>query len=199
MRHTKLATGALALALAWAGSIAAEDVPEAQIDEVLQEYNHSDSPGCSIGVFRDGELVFAKGYGMASLELRVPNSPHTVFYVGSVSKQFVAAAILLAARQGHLSLNDDIRDHIPEIPDYGETITIRHLIHHTSGLRDYLGLMYLGGYHFENVYTDDWIIELIARQKALNFQPGEQYLYSNSGYFLLAQIVERATGKSLRE
>jgi CubicO group peptidase (beta-lactamase class C family) len=174
-------------------------VETSEIDQVFREYNHSDSPGCSVAVYKDGRTVFSKGYGMASLELRVPNSPQTVFYVGSVSKQFVAASVVLAVRQGHLSLDDDIREFLPEIPDYGETITVRHLIHHTSGLRDYLGLMYLGHNHFENVYSDEWIIELIARQKALNFPPGERYLYSNSGYFLLAQIIERATGQTLRE
>jgi len=175
------------------------DVETTKVDEILQDHNHSDSPGCSVAVYRDGQTIFSKGYGLASLELQVPNSPQTVFYIGSVSKQFVAASIVLAARQGHLSLDADINKFLPEIPDYGETITVRHLIHHTSGLRDYLGLMYLGGYHFENVYTDEWIIELIARQKALNFQPGERHLYSNSGYFLLAQIIERATGQTLRE
>jgi len=171
---------------------------EKGIDRVLQEYNRSDSPGCSVGVFQHGQLAFAKGYGLASLELGVPNNPQTVFYIGSTSKQFVAASIVLAAQQGHLSLDDDIRKYLPEIPSYGETITIRHLVHHTSGLRDYLELMFLGGYPFENIYTDEWIVELIARQKALNFQPGEQHLYSNTGYFLLAQIVERATGQTLR-
>lgn len=173
-------------------------IEEEEIDQILQDYNRSDSPGCSVGVFQNGRLVFAKGYGLASLELGVPNTPQTVFYIGSTSKQFVAASIVLAARQGHLSLDDDIRKYLPEIPSYGETITIRHLVHHTSGLRDYLELMYLGGYPFENVYSDDWVVELIARQKALNFQPGEKHLYSNSGYFLLAQIVERATGQALR-
>lgn len=177
----------------------AQAVETAKIDEILRDYNQSDSPGCSVAVYQNDQMVFAKGYGMASLELRAPNSSQTVFYIGSVSKQFVAASIVLAARQGHLSLVDDIRKFLPEIPDYGETITIRHLVHHTSGLRDYLGLMYLGGNHFENVYSDEWIIELIARQKALNFRPGERYLYSNSGYFLLAQIIERATGQTLRE
>ena len=190
---------ALGMGILFIGSTAAIGVDTQEIDRVLEDYNHSDSPGCAVAVYQDGRTIFAKGYGMASLELRVPNSPQTVFYIGSVSKQFVAASVVLAARQGHLSLGDNIREFLPEIPDYGEPITIRHLIHHTSGLRDYLGLMYLGGNHFENVYSDEWIIELIARQKALNFQPGERYLYSNSGYFLLSQIIERATGQTLRE
>jgi CubicO group peptidase (beta-lactamase class C family) len=173
--------------------------PEQQINEIFAEYNRTDSPGCAVGVIQNGQLVFERGYGMASLELGVPNSPQTVFYVGSTSKQFVAAAALLASIDGYLSLDDDIRDYVPEIPDYGAPITVRHLIHHTSGLRDYLGLMSMGGWPFENVYSDQWTIDLIARQRALNFEPGDRYLYSNSGYFILAEIVGRATGSSLRE
>lgn len=180
-----------------AGSALAVD--ETEIDAVFHDLNRTDSPGCSVAVFHQDRLVFAEGYGMASLELGVPNSPQTVFYIGSTSKQFVAASIVLAAQRGDLSFDDDIRQYLPEIPDYGEPITIRHLIHHTSGLRDYLSLMYLAGHPFENVFTNEWTVDLIARQKALNFAPGEDNLYSNSGYFLLSQIVERATGKSLRE
>jgi CubicO group peptidase (beta-lactamase class C family) len=173
--------------------------PEQQINEIFAAYNRMDSPGCAVGVIHNGQLVFERGYGMASLELGVPNSPQTVFYVGSTSKQFVAAAALLASIDGYLSLDDDIRKYVPEIPDYGTPITVRHLIHHTSGLRDYLGLMSMGGWPFEDVYTDQWTIDLIARQRALNFEPGDRYLYSNSGYFILAEIVGRATGSSLRE
>ena len=112
--------------------------PEHKIDRVFAEYDRPDSPGCAVGVIRDGAFVFRKGYGLASLELGVPNATDTVFYVGSVSKQFVAASVALAARQGHLSLDDDIRQYLPEIPDYGTPVTVRHLVHHTSGLRDYL-------------------------------------------------------------
>jgi CubicO group peptidase (beta-lactamase class C family) len=173
--------------------------PEHKIDRVFAEYSRSDSPGCAVGVIRDGAFVFRKGYGMASLELGVPNDTDTVFYVGSVSKQFVAASVALAARQGHLSLDDDIRRHLPEIPGYGTPITVRDLVHHTSGLRDYLALMWMAGMRYEDVHTDEELVALVARQEALNFEPGDEFLYSNSGYFLLAEIVKRATGQSLRE
>ena len=169
------------------------------IDEVFADLDGTHSPGCAIGIMDRGVLVHQRGYGMASLEHRVPIDENTVFYTGSVSKQFAAAAVAMAARERHLSLDDDIRKWFPEIPDYGDTITVRHLVHHTSGLRDYLGLMALAGVPFENVTSRDWVLELIARQKAPNFAPGEQYLYSNSGYFLMAQLIGRATGRSLRE
>ena len=173
--------------------------PEHRIDQVFAELDRPDSPGCAVGVIRDGAFVFRKGYGMASLELGVPNSTKTVYYVGSVSKQFVAASVVLAARQGHLSLDDDIRKYLPEMPDYGTPVTVRHLIHHTSGLRDYLELMRMAGMRYEDVHTAAELLALVARQRALNFQPGAEHLYSNSGYFLLAEIVKRSTGQSLRE
>ena len=119
--------------------------------------------------------------------------------LGSVSKQFTAAAVLLAARQGALSLDDDIRTWVPEVPDYGPTITIRHLVHHTSGLRDYLELGAYAGRRLEDVWPSREILALISRQEGTNFAPGERYMYSNTGYFLLSEIVHRATGKTLRE
>ncbi len=169
----------------------------AAIDSVFLDLDRTSSPGCAAGVILDGALAFADGYGSANLDHQIPITPHTVFYMGSVSKQFTAGAVALAAWQGHLSLDDDIRAWIPEIPDYGTPITVRHLVHHTSGLRDYLTLQGITG-DFEG-RTDEEIIELLARQRALNFEPGERYLYSNSGYFLLSEILERATGQTLRE
>ncbi len=169
------------------------------IDTIFADLNATNSPGCALGVIADGSLVYGSGYGMASLEHQAPIDVDTVFYTGSVSKQFAAAAVAMAAREGHLSLDDDIRKWFPEIPDYGDVITVRHLVHHTSGLRDYLGLMALAGVPFENVIEAAWVLDLISRQQATNFAPGEKYLYSNSGYFLLAQLVGRATGQSLRE
>lgn len=170
-----------------------------QVDEVFAQWDNPKSPGCALGVIKDGDFIYRRGYGMASLELDVPLSSETVFYIGSTSKQFVSASIMLAAEQGYLSLDDDIRKYVPEMPDYGTTITIRHLIHHTSGLRDYLTLWGLAGENIEDIHTADEALEIITRQKALNFQPGDEYLYSNSGYLLLSVIVERATGKPLRE
>lgn len=178
-----------------AGSPAA--IPAARIDSVFSDLDRTDSPGCAVGVVRDGALIYAEGYGSANLDHEIPITPETVFYMGSVSKQFTAGAVLLAARQGHLSLDNDIRTWVPEIPYYGRTITVRHLIHHTSGLRDYLTLQGLRGSY--GGATDEQIIELLARQRALNFEPGDHYLYSNTGYFLLSEILERATGLTLRE
>ena len=173
--------------------------PNPKVDQVFAEWNKSDSPGCALGVVRDGKFVYERGYGMANLDYDIPNSPHLVYYVGSDSKQFTAASIGLLVLDGKIALNDDIRKYIPEMPDYGTPITIEHLIHHTSGIRDIYTLMSLGGLRLEDVFSDSEEIALIARQKELNFKPGDDYLYSNSGYFLLAEIVRRVTGKSLRE
>jgi CubicO group peptidase (beta-lactamase class C family) len=168
-------------------------------DRLFAEWDKPDSPGCALAVIQDGEIVYKKGYGMADLERNVPLSPRSVFDLASTSKQFVAMCILLLAEQGKLSLDDDIRRYIPEMPDYGEPITLRHLIHHTSGIRDYLELMSLCGMRFENDYHEGEIIALLARQRELNFGPGEEYLYSNSGYFLLGEIVKRVAGQMLND
>jgi CubicO group peptidase (beta-lactamase class C family) len=151
-----------------------------------------------LAVIKDGKMAYTKGYGMANLELGVPISPDSVFYIGSVSKQFVAMCIALLVDRGVVSLDDDIRKYIPEMPDYGTPVTIRHLIHHTGGVRDYLELESIAGIPF-GFYHEQDVIDLISRQKELNFKPGEEHTYSNSGYFLLSVIVERASGKSLRE
>jgi len=170
-----------------------------RVDSVFAEYDRTDSPGCALGVIRDGELIYARGYGMANLDLGVAISPASVFRIGSTSKQFTAAAVVLAAQQADLSLDDDIREYLPELPDYGTTITIRDLLHHTSGIRDYLGLMRLAGLRDDDWYTDAEVVAMLARQKATNFEPGSEHLYSNSGYFLISQIIKRATGLTLRE
>jgi CubicO group peptidase (beta-lactamase class C family) len=173
--------------------------PEARVDQIFREFTARESPGCAVGVMRDGKLVLARGYGLANLEHGIPITPSTVFDIGSTSKQFTAASVVLLAQQGKLSLDDDVRKHIPELPDYGKTITLRHLLHHTSGLRDYIILMVLSGFDVDAVTNGDDALRLITRQKALNFPPGQDHLYSNSGYFLLSVVVERAGGKSLRE
>ncbi len=170
-----------------------------RVDAVFAEWDAPGSPGCALGVIKGGEFLYRRGYGMASLELDVPISSSTVFYIGSTSKQFVSASIMLAEEGGYLSVDDDIRKYVPEIPDYGKTITIRHLLHHTSGLRDYLTLWGLAGEEIADIHEADEALEMIARQRALNFEPGAEYLYSNSGYFMLSVILERATGKSLHE
>jgi CubicO group peptidase (beta-lactamase class C family) len=117
------------------------DKTTAAVDEVFADLTKPGSPGCALGVYRDGAIIYAKGYGLANLEENVPITPASVFDIGSTSKQFTAASILLLEKQGKLSVNDDVRNYIPELPDYGQKITILHLLNHTSGLRDYLTLM----------------------------------------------------------
>ena len=152
-----------------------------------------------MGVVRDGHLVFSRGYGMANLEHHIALTSRSVFRIGSVSKQFTAAAIALLAQDGALSLDDDVRRFLPELPEYDRPVTIRHLLNHTSGIRDYLTVMYLAGYRDDDWYTDQDVIDILVRQEELNFTPGDEFLYSNAGYFLLSQIVHRASDMSLRE
>jgi CubicO group peptidase (beta-lactamase class C family) len=171
----------------------------ARVDAIYADLAKPGHPGCAVAVVRDGQTVLEKEYGSAHLEHAIPISPTTVFYAGSVSKQFTAAAIARAARDGELSLDDDVRRWIPELPDLGPRITIRNLVHHTSGIRDYLALRSLAGEPPDGVFGDDDVYALLTRQRALNFPPGERYLYSNSGYWLLGQIIERATGLTLRQ
>lgn len=173
--------------------------PNAEIDKIFSRWDKSDSPGVALSVVRDGSIIYHRGYGQANLDYPVPITPDSVFYMASVSKQFTAACIALLAIDGKLDLDDDIHHHLPELPDYGHTITTRHLVHHTSGLPDYLTLMVLTGQPFGNEYTRDEILEFISQNDTLNFDPGDEYLYSNTGYFLLAVMVERASGKSMRE
>jgi CubicO group peptidase (beta-lactamase class C family) len=182
-----------------AGQAGLSDDVTRRIDTVFARFERPGSPGCALGVYRDGRLVYARGYGSAHLELDVPITPATVFDLGSTSKQFTAMSILLLAKDGKLSLDDDVRRFLPELPSYARPITIRHLLHHTSGLRDYLTLMALAGESFDNVSTDEDALDLIVRQRALDFTPGSEWEYSNTGFFLLSLIVKRASGQSLRE
>ena len=171
----------------------------AQVDSVFRRFTAPGSPGCALGVVREGRLDFARGYGLASIEHGVPITPATVFDIGSVSKQFTAMAIVLLAQDGKLSLDDEIQKFLPEMPRYpAGAITIRHLLHHTSGLRDYLDVMGLSGIADEAVTTEADALDAIVRQQETNFPPGSEFRYSNSGYFLLSVIVRRVTGQTLR-
>ena len=188
------------LSVVFAASVGAQQFPtNPKVDKIFAAWDKPTSPGCALGVLQNGRFVYERGYGMANLDYDIPNSPRLVYYVGSDSKQFTAASIALLVLDGKIRLEDDIRKYVPEMPDYGTPITINHLIHHTSGIRDIYGLMSLGGLRIEDVFSDSEAVALIARQKELNFKPGDDYLYSNSGYFLLGQIVKRVTGKSLRD
>ena len=202
MRAPWLTIFAVGLCLALLGAEAHGATPVSvgkSIDALFSRWDRDDAPGCTVGVMKDGKLVFARGYGMANLEYDIPNSPTSVFHIASISKQFTAFAILLLAEEDKLSLDDDIRLHLPETPDFGVPIRIRHLIHHTSGLRDQWDLLAMSGFRPDDIKTNGDILDLVKKQRELNFEPGERHLYSNTGYTLLALIVERITGSSLRE
>jgi CubicO group peptidase (beta-lactamase class C family) len=188
-----------AIAQAQSGASGAEGVA-AQVDKVFAQFDKPDSPGCALAVIKDGQTVYKRGYGMADLDHDIPIKPDTVFHVASVSKQFTAMAILLLAKQGKLSLDDRVQKHITELREFDQPITIRHLLHHTSGLRDQWNLLIMSGARLgEDVVRDDDILDLVSRMKELNFKPGEQHLYCNTGYTLMAFIVKRVSGQSLRE
>jgi CubicO group peptidase (beta-lactamase class C family) len=170
-----------------------------QVDAVFETWNKWDVPGAALAVVRDGEIVYSRGYGSAQLEYQIPITPATVFHVASVSKQFTCFAIVLLAEEGKLALDDDIRKHLPDLPEFPQPITIRHLCHHTSGLRDQWELLALGGWRLDDVITRDHILKMVRRQRELNFAPGSEYLYSNTGYTLLAEIVAKVSGKSFAE
>ena len=168
------------------------------IDNIFMEWNKPNTPGAAIGIVKDGNLIYSNGYGIGDLEHDIEITPSSVFYIGSVSKQFVTFSILLLEEQGKLNLDDKIQKYLPDFPEYDSPLTIRHFIHHTSGVRDYLTLMYLKGRSYLDKTDENEVYELIKKQKELNFSPGEKYLYSNSCYFMLAMIIEKAAGQSLK-
>ncbi len=177
-----------------------DSIRRALIDAIFLSVDKPESPGCAVSVMREGEIVYERGYGTANLEYDIPITPTSIFHVASVSKQFTAMAVSLLAAEGKLSWDDDIRVYVPEVPDFGVPITLRHLAHHTSGLRDQWELLSMAGWRWEaDVVRQEDVLDITSRQKALNFMPGEEYLYSNTGYTLLAVVVERVTGKTLRE
>jgi CubicO group peptidase (beta-lactamase class C family) len=169
-----------------------------KIDLIFADVDREDSPGCAVGIVQDQELIYTRGFGMANLECSTPISATSIFHVASVSKQFTCMAILLLAAEGKLSIDDDVHTHIPELPDYGDVITLRHLVHHTSGLRDQWDLLRIAGWREDDVKTNEDMLYLACRQRALNFRPGDEFLYSNTGYTFLALIVERLMGVSFR-
>ena len=172
---------------------------EARVDAIFRPWTGRGTPGCAVGVMDGGELLFAKGYGAANLEYDVPITPATVFHVASVSKQFTALAVGLLAADGEVSWDDDIRRYVPELPDFGTPITLRQLAHHTSGIRDQWALLQMAGWRWGgDVIRQGDVLDLLSRQTGLNFEPGADYVYSNSGYTLLAVVVERVSGQSLR-
>ncbi len=190
--------GLFALA-ASAGSRAAPPVPDAAVDAHFSSWS-STTPGCAVGVSDDGRIVLERAYGMADLEHGVPNRPDTIFEAGSVSKQFTAAAVLLLAGDRRLSLDDPVRRYVPELPESAAAVTIRQMLHHTSGLRDWGNVAWIGGWpRGTRVHTHDHVLDILGRQEALNFKPGTRWSYSNSGYNLAAVIVSRVAGESFAE
>jgi CubicO group peptidase (beta-lactamase class C family) len=173
--------------------------PSARVDKLFATWNGTDTPGCAVGISRNGAIVYEHGYGMANLELNVPITPETVFAIASITKSFTAMSVLLAAGQGKLSLDDEVQKYIPDWRDRDDHITIRHLLTHTSGLRDAFALLGWAPLTESAGDYNEAIARMLARQRGLNFAPGAEYQYNNGGYNLLATILKRATGQSLRE
>jgi len=169
----------------------------ARVDKLFAEWDRSDSPGCSLGVSQNGAVVYERGYGMANLELGVPITPASVLPAASISKQFTAMSILLLAKRGQLSLDDEVQKYIPEWADHGSRVTISHLLTHTSGLRDGFTLHELNAAR-DDVFDNDVMVKILARTRGLNFTPGTEFQYNNSAYAVLASIVSRVSGQSLR-
>lgn len=191
------------LLVAAAGSVAgsgeraaSRDTLERAVDRLFARWNRPGSPGAGVGVVRNGRVAYAAGYGSAHLEWGSPITSSTVFHVASLSKQFTAFAVALLAERGALSLDDDVRQYLPWVPDFGSPITLGHLLYHTSGLRDQWTLLRMAGRRLDDVITQEDVLQLVRRQKELNFQPGKEFLYSNTGYTLLAEVVEVVAGRA---
>lgn len=182
-------------------SVFSQSLPDSiikRIDNLYTKWNSSTSPGCAVGIIRNDSLIFAKGYGIANIENEIPITAKTIFYMASVSKQFTGYCIVLLARQGKLKLDEDIHVYLPWAPDFGKIITVRNLLNHTSGIRDDIHLSAISGIGYEGMLTQDLALNIIKRQRSLNFSPGEKYSYSNSNYVLLSEIVKAVSGKSFR-
>ena len=182
-----------------AGDPASSSDLAAGIDAVFADLDRPGSPGAAVSVIRDGEIIHARGYGHAQIEHGVPVTPHTVFHVASVSKQFTAMAVTMLAAEGALSLDDPVQAHLAFVPDFEHPVTVRQMIHHTSGIRDQWQLLGISGWRLDDVITTEHILGLMARQRELNFVPGSEYLYSNMGYTLLAQTAAEVGGMSFPE
>jgi CubicO group peptidase (beta-lactamase class C family) len=178
---------------------AAADVPAQAVDQIFADWTHK-TPGCAVGVAQNHRTLLIRAYGEADLEHQVPISPATVFEIGSVSKQFTATAVMLLAQDGRLSLDDPVRRFVPELPDYGKPITVRQMLMHTSGLREWSDIAMLDGWpRTTRAYSDEDLLDIVKQQSGINFSPGTQWSYSNTGYNLAEIIVSRITGSSLAQ
>lgn len=167
-----------------------------RLDSLFQDWNKENHPGGAVAVMEKGNLIFSKAYGLASMEYEIPNYPSTIFNIGSVSKQFTALGIVLLDLEGKLSVDDEVRKHLPEIPDFGKPITIKHLLHHTSGMRSLHDMLGLAGWRSDDSRTNEDLLRFMSKQKELNFAPGDEHLYCNTGYILMAEIIEKVTGET---
>lgn len=191
---------AVALVRGQQAAVAPVATPAERVDAVFARWDKTTTPGCAVGVGVKGRTVLSRAYGMADLEHDVRNTPETIFEAGSVTKQFTAAAVLLLAREGKLSLDDDARKYLPEIPAYQRTITVRHLLQHTSGLRDWGNVAAFSGWpRTTRAYTHAHVLDIISRQQSLNYPPGDAFSYTNSGYNLAAMLVSRLAGAPFAE
>jgi CubicO group peptidase (beta-lactamase class C family) len=175
--------------------------PEQLADQLLSAYAGEDSPGAVVSVFRDGETIFSRAYGMANLTYGIPFEVGTRSNIGSTSKQFTAFAVMLLVERGELSLDDDVREHIPELPDLGETVTVRNLLTHTSGYREFLNLLLMTGRRLDHgdFIDREELISIVQRQPALQNSPGTEFNYNNTAFGLAAVIVERISDLSFPE
>ena len=175
------------------------DSLEFKVDALFNKYYNTHTPGCAVGIVRNAKVIFRKGYGMANLEYDIPISPSSIFDIASVSKQFAGFAISTLIQQGKISADDDIHKWLPDVPQFGKMITINNLLHHTSGLRDWPGALHLAGWRWDETFSFEDIMRMVKFQKDLDFEPGSRFSYSNTGFNLLAAIVEKVSGRSFRE
>lgn len=174
-------------------------VSATDLDSLFFTYNRPDTPGCAVGVCYRGELIFSEGYGVANLDYGIPIGPDSRFMIASISKQFAVAALFMMEQEGLLDLDEDLRTYIPELPVFEKPITARQIIHHTSGLRDLFDLLLLADIGLDNTATAEQVMDIVSRQQRLNFNPGSQHIYNNTGYFLMSVLTHNLTGMTLRE
>lgn len=170
-----------------------------RVDSLAMTWNIPNAPGGVVGIMEHGKLIYIKGFGLASLDYDIPCTDSTIFNIGSVSKQFTAMGIVKLSIDGKLSLDDDIRMYLPELPDFGNRITIKNLLHHTSGLRDIHSILTLSGWRNDDPRSNNDLFEIMKKQKELNFKPGDEYMYSNTNYIFMAKIIEVVSGKKFEE
>lgn len=193
--HAQIAKGPLSSDKLVTSEITLND----EVDEIFAAWDTTDSPGAAVAIVKDGAILYKKGYGLANVEYDIPIETSTIFHIASISKQFTVFSILLLEKEGKLSLDDDIRKYIPEVPDFGKTITLKHLATHTSGLRDQWNLLSMAGWRLDDVITKEHVLKLVSKQKELNFNPGDEFAYCNTGFTLLAEVVSRISDMTFAE